>query len=157
MHAWLADVDLVQLAATLAILGIIAVTIIKSWRPVRAVVRFFDAMIGGEERDRDGHKLRPGILDRMTSLEQKVAEIHHEVHYNNGSSVKDSTARLEDTTRRQEDALRRIEDAQQQLLASTAEDARNLADHITDATARDERIDSLTRLVDKIRGVDEQD
>lgn len=148
MHAWLADVDLVQLAATLAILGIIAVTIIKSWRPVRAVVRFFDAMIGGEERDRDGKKLRPGILDRMASLEQQVGEIHHEVHYNNGSSVKDATARLEA-------ALRRVEDAQQQILESAAEDARHLAEHITDATARDERIESLTRLVDKIRGTDE--
>lgn len=142
MHAWLADVDLMQLAATLAILGIIAVTIIKSWRPVRAVVRFFDAMIGAPER--------PGILDRMASLEQKVGEIHHEVHYNNGSSVKDSTARLEAS-------LRRVEDTQQQILQSSAEDARHLADHITEATARDERIESLTRLVEKIRGDDTDD
>jgi hypothetical protein len=41
----------------------------------------------------------PAFIDRAdrrhAALEQKVGEIHHEVHYNNGSSIKDSQLRTE--------------------------------------------------------------
>ena len=42
----------------------------------------------------------------LKSQDEKIAEIHHEVQYNNGTSVKDSIERIEDhlgvkkTTRR---------------------------------------------------------
>lgn len=38
------------------------------------------------------------LSDQNTTLakqDKKIAEIHHEVHFNNGSSVKDATARIE--------------------------------------------------------------
>lgn len=143
MHAWLADVDMVQLAATLAILGIIAVTIIKSWRPVRAVVRFFDAMIGGDERDRDGEKLRPGILDQVAALtaEQErqgkmLRQVHHEVHFNNGSSVKDAT--------------RRIEDTQQEILRTQTEHVKQLSEHLIAAESEREQVQEIAATVDDL-------
>jgi hypothetical protein len=33
--------------------------------------------------------------DTLATQDERIAEIHHEVHYNNGSSVKDSQARTE--------------------------------------------------------------
>jgi hypothetical protein len=47
----------------------------------------------------DSVKGLPDFIERtdatLASQDTKIAEIHHEVHYNNGSSVKDSQARTE--------------------------------------------------------------
>lgn len=47
----------------------------------------------------DSVKGLPEFIDRTDSTlagqDKKIAEIHHEVHYNNGSSVKDAVRRVE--------------------------------------------------------------
>lgn len=65
------------------VLGGLAVIafIVKGWPKIRAAVRLIDAL--GE------------LPQFMADTTQKINDIHHEVHYNNGTSVKDAISRLE--------------------------------------------------------------
>lgn len=135
MRGWLQDVDMMQLLATLAILGIIIVGIVKAWKPLRSVVRFFDRMIGAPDR--------PGILDRMSELEDRVSEIHHEVKYNGGGSIKDAQ-------KRQEASLDRIEASQQQIRVTQDEDVRRLTEHLKQADYERKRVEDVAETVEDL-------
>lgn len=75
------SVSVFQAAAwVIGILAIIAF-FVKGWPKIRAFVRLVDAL--GE------------LPQFMVDTKTKIDDIHHEVHYNNGSSVKDAIARLE--------------------------------------------------------------
>lgn len=67
----------------------------RAWRGVRA---FAKGILNAAEILAAVQGL-PAFIDRADrrhdALEQKVGEIHHEVHYNNGSSIKDSQLRTE--------------------------------------------------------------
>lgn len=76
--------------AALWVLGALAVIgfFVKGWPKIRALVRLIDAL----------GALPQFMTDTTTTLEEqneKIAEIHHEVQYNNGTSVKDSIERIE--------------------------------------------------------------
>lgn len=77
--------------AVVWVLGILAVIgfFVKAWPKIRAFVKVIDALTA-----------LPAFMDDTTetlkSQDEKIAEIHHEVQYNNGSSVKDSIERIED-------------------------------------------------------------
>ena len=68
-------------------LGIIAF-IVKGWPTFRRFIAFIDALLS-----------LPAFIARTDETLEvhtaKIAEIHHEVNYNNGSSVKDAVARVE--------------------------------------------------------------
>lgn len=68
-------------------LGIIAF-VVKGWPTFRRFIAFVDALLS-----------LPAFIARTDeTLEvhtEKIQEIHHEVNYNNGSSVKDAVARVE--------------------------------------------------------------
>jgi len=71
----------------LGILGVIAF-IVKGWPKVRAFVQMVDAL----------SSLPTFMLDTTATLkaqDEKIDAIHHEVNYNNGSSVKDAVERVE--------------------------------------------------------------
>lgn len=65
------------------VLGALAVIafIVKGWPKIRAAVQLIDALAE--------------LPQFMTDTAKKIDDIHHEVHYNNGTSVKDAIARLE--------------------------------------------------------------
>lgn len=65
--------------AALWVAGSLAVItfIVKAWPFIRNTFRILDALV------------------RLPDVVEKVDEIHHEVHYNNGSSVKDAVRRVE--------------------------------------------------------------
>lgn len=93
----------------------------KFFRAVGQFVHMIDDMAG--TRERKGVAARPGIMERLASMEasqsqlqvtqnahteqlnamakvnedqsRMLASVSHEVHFNNGSSVKDSTTRTE--------------------------------------------------------------
>lgn len=82
------SVNVLQLAGwILGILGIIAF-LVKGWPKIRAFVQLIDAL-----------SVLPAFMVNTTatleSQDEKIAEIHHEVNYNNGSSVKDAIKRIE--------------------------------------------------------------
>lgn len=56
----------------------VLVFVVKAWPFIRNTFRILDALV------------------RLPEVVEKVDEIHHEVHYNNGSSVKDAVKRVED-------------------------------------------------------------
>ena len=51
--------------------------VVKAWPFIRNTFRILDALV------------------RLPDVVEKVDQIHHEVHYNNGSSVKDAVRRVE--------------------------------------------------------------
>ena len=71
----------------LGALGLIAFAV-KGWPTVRKFVAFIDALFS-----------LPAFIARtdetLTEQNVKIQQIHHEVNYNNGSSVKDAVARVE--------------------------------------------------------------
>lgn len=72
------------------LIGILAVIgfFVKGWPKIRAFVRLVDAL----------GTLPQFMADTTETLKEqnaKIAEIHHEVQYNNGTSVKDSIGRIE--------------------------------------------------------------
>lgn len=84
------SISVFQAAAWVAAAAIVATFIVKVvWPQVRAFVRFMDAIAA----------LPKFMVDTTATLnaqDTKIADIHHEVRYNNGSSVKDALKRVEE-------------------------------------------------------------
>ena len=81
MPGWVQDLfDGISAADFLLWTGVIfaaVVAIVKVWPFISNAVDIVDALV------------------KLPDLAKKVDEIHHEVHYNNGSSVKDAVTRIE--------------------------------------------------------------
>jgi hypothetical protein len=58
-----------------------------AWRAVRRVGHFLDDYSG--EPARDGMPARPGLMARLTSVEESVAHLATEMQPNHGSSLRD--------------------------------------------------------------------
>lgn len=91
------------IGAILTALGVIVVTVRKAWPAfvvfVRTLARFVSTMNALADLPQfmitTAATLQAqdaGAIER----DKKIEEIHHEVHYNNGSSVKDAIKRVED-------------------------------------------------------------
>jgi len=79
---------LATISAIIAGLYVLTRFLIRFWPWLKKVIRFFDALA----------ELPVFMVDtNKTMAEQnvKLADIHHEVHYNNGTSVKDAMDRVE--------------------------------------------------------------
>lgn len=82
------SVSVLQLVGwILGVLGIIAF-LVKGWPKVRAFVKMVDSLSSLAEFMDD-------TTATLKAQDRKIAEIHHEVNYNNGSSVKDAVERVE--------------------------------------------------------------
>ena len=83
----------VQVAAWTTAIVLLTVLIGKVWPRLRRLVKLVDAL-----------SALPGFMDRTESELQKqteqIAEIHHEVNFNGGGSVKDTVADLRQTVER---------------------------------------------------------
>ena len=79
------------LIATISLIALV----IKLWPAVSKFVQIINATAGLPKFIQDMEARL--VLDdsRHEDLTQKVSEIHHEVHYNNGTSVKDGIRRIE--------------------------------------------------------------
>lgn len=98
MPGWI--VDLIPLAPWLAAVALLAWVGAKAFPWVRKFMHFIDDVVG--EPARPGVPARPGLMERFQAVELKqnehtvaLAEVRHEVTTNHGSSLKDSTKRLE--------------------------------------------------------------
>lgn len=73
------------------VLGSLAVIafFVKGWPKIRAFVKVIDALT-------ELPTFMETTTETLRGQNEKIEEIHHEVQYNNGSSVKDSIERIED-------------------------------------------------------------
>ncbi|MBO1739658.1 hypothetical protein [Leifsonia sp. TF02-11] len=107
VSAW--DVALWVLGLVLAV-WLIRRFITKGWpalkRFAKAVLHFANIV--------DAVQGLPKFIERtdatLAGQDQKIAEIHHEVHFNNGSSVKDSAVRTEEAVGRVEEGVKGLYD-----------------------------------------------
>jgi uncharacterized protein YoxC len=89
---WAGEVNAWQTLATICViivaLFVVARFLIRFWPWLKKLIRGVDAVIA-----------LPDFMEKttegMTSQTKKLDDIHHEVHYNNGTSVKDAMARVE--------------------------------------------------------------
>lgn len=79
---------IMAVAGVLVAITAIAVFVKQVAGIIRKTVRFFDEWLGTEED--------PGFADRLKYIEKDLREIHNEVTYNSGSSLKDAVRRIED-------------------------------------------------------------
>lgn len=107
----LADTSALQLVFWFIAIGALIAVIVKLWPALTQLVTIVNSVTG-----------LPSFIARTdaTLLRQdvKIGAIHHEVHYNNGTSVKDSQARTERViTEEILPALKMLADADVQLRA----------------------------------------
>jgi hypothetical protein len=79
---WMQDISLWQLALVGIFLILIGRLLFRFWPWLRRLVALVDALTK--------------LPEFITKTTKAIDEIHHEVHYNNGSSVKDAVARVEE-------------------------------------------------------------
>lgn len=96
LPTWLASPGLWigGIAALVTGLTVIGVGARKVARLLRRTGHLLDDLMG--EPPRPGHPDgRPGLMQRIASLESGLASVKHEVEHNDGSSLKDSAKRTE--------------------------------------------------------------
>lgn len=79
---------IMAVAGVLVAITAIAIFVKQVAGIIRKTVRFFDEWLGTEED--------PGFADRLKYIEKDLREIHNEVTYNSGSSLKDAVRRIEE-------------------------------------------------------------
>ncbi|MEU7323443.1 hypothetical protein ABZ682_23255 [Streptomyces griseoviridis] len=60
----------------------------------RRTTQFFDDWYG--EGARPGVAARPGVLERMSQMEERLAQVYHEVYPNGGDSLRDAVNQAND-------------------------------------------------------------
>ena len=66
-----------------------------AWRTLNGFVATINALAGLPVALADQALFRTATTATLAAQDLKIEEIHHEVHYNNGSSVKDAIKRVE--------------------------------------------------------------
>lgn len=79
---------IMAIAGLLVAITAIAIFVKQVVGIIRKTVRFFDDWLGTDED--------PGFADRLRYIEKDLREIHSEVTYNSGTSLKDAVRRIED-------------------------------------------------------------
>ncbi|WP_434315827.1 hypothetical protein [Leifsonia sp. P73] len=107
MAVWLEIVKLtppwllpfVIVVAVLVVLFLLGRAVVRAWPAIKQFVLTVNAITG-----------LPEFMERtdatLDAQNQKIGEIHHEVHFNNGSSVKDAAIRTERTALRVEKGVK---------------------------------------------------
>ncbi|WP_160051301.1 hypothetical protein [Nocardiopsis sp. FR26] len=75
-------------------------------RFVRRTVHLVDDLVG--EPERPGVEGRPGVMERLAQIEDRLSDVEHEVKHNNGTSLKDSAKRTEDTVKELADRVDKL-------------------------------------------------
>jgi ABC-type siderophore export system fused ATPase/permease subunit len=96
-------VTAVQVVAWVACATVVTVAFVKAWPWVRKAFKLVDALT----------ELADFIPETRATLklqDERIAEIHHETHENNGTSIKDSMRRTENTLDRVERGVKGLYD-----------------------------------------------
>lgn len=87
------DLRIAQALLWIAAVGALVTLVVKLWKPVKAFSDFLDDVKG--EPGRPGVPARPGLMERVSSIESSLSEVRHEVLPNTGTSLNDSVRRTE--------------------------------------------------------------
>lgn len=95
-HPYLAWI--VAAAAVVTALGVLWRKVVRPalrWtrRTARRVDATLDGLLGVPAKD--DQPAKPGIIERMGRVEQRLASIEHELHPNSGTSLRDAVDRVE--------------------------------------------------------------
>lgn len=93
---------IMAVAGVLVAITAIAVFVRQVVVIIRKSVRFFDEWLGTEDE--------PGFAQRLKSIERDLNEVHKEVTYNSGTSLKDAVRRIEDFQKVNHERILVIED-----------------------------------------------
>lgn len=96
------DQTIIAIAALLTALTVIAIFVIRLFKLIRKAVRFFDQWLGSEDE--------PGFAERLKFIEKDLRDVHTEVTYNSGSSLKDAVKRIEEYQKVNHKRIETIED-----------------------------------------------
>lgn len=124
MNSWQEFWESVSVAqAIIWILGILAVLafFVKGWPKIRAFVAVIDSLTGLP-------KFMSDTTRTLEAQDKKIADIHHETHKNNGSSIKDAVIRTEEALERVELGVKGLYDRTEALAAVDAELRKDLED-----------------------------
>lgn len=87
------DLTIAQAMLWIAAAGALITLVVKLWKPLKAFSDFLDDVKG--EPGRPGVPARPGLMERVSSIESSLSEVRHEVLPNTGTSLNDSVRRTE--------------------------------------------------------------
>lgn len=87
-HEFWESVSVAQAAVWIVGITVLITFVVKMWPKIRAFVNMVDALSALP-------KFMDDTTETLAQQDSKIADIHHEVHYNNGTSVKDALARVE--------------------------------------------------------------
>ena len=107
MNNWLVAENIIGAAALITAVTVLVIALIKTSKFIKKVVHFFDDYFGEEERP--GVNARPGLSERMASIEKslevgtekfntieyKLDKIDYELRPNSGLSLRDAVNRIE--------------------------------------------------------------
>lgn len=86
MPTWITD--LIPLAPWLVVLLVVGWLGFRIFPWMRKIMHFIDDVAG--EPERPGVPARPGLMERVTTIESSLEQVRHEVTTNHGSSLKDA-------------------------------------------------------------------
>ncbi len=112
LEQFLGDVTLLQALAWVAIATALIAGVVKVWPVLRKAIELTDSL--------------EDLPDFMEATKTQLAEIHHEVHYNNGSSVKDAQRRTEAAVARVEEGVAGLHQKFEEHLVAAAESDRRI-------------------------------
>ena len=82
-------------AGGISTIGGAFVVLKKLWLVFRKLNAFLDELVG--EPAQFGRAAKPGVIERMDAQEALMKSMHHELHPNSGSSLRDAVDRTERT------------------------------------------------------------
>lgn len=126
---WFESINLLQIILGIAAVTAIVTAIVKAWPWLKKVVRLVDALADLPDFIVTTKDFIVTTKDFITRADQRIDEIHHEVRYNNGTSVKDAQKRTEAAVQRVEEGVAGLHE--------------KFEAHLEDAAARDQRIKEL--------------
>ena len=99
---FLAGINLLQVAIVILALYVTVKLLVRFWPWLRKVMNFTAALsqlpafiLRTDQTLLEQSQTLTAQSATLTAQDSKIADIHHEVHYNNGSSVKDAVNRVE--------------------------------------------------------------
>lgn len=126
-----APVWLQLLIAAVAVIGFILAVIgfiRKVWPIVTRFVRTVNSLAELPTFIEDSKEFREETKATLAQQDEKIAEIHHETHKNDGSSIKDSTIRSEEAIERVELGVKGLYDRLELTDAAAAQMRRDIED-----------------------------
>lgn len=110
LRALVGDISAVQLVLWILALIALVLFVVKMWPLVTKFVATVNALAD-----------LPAKLAKIDTIETHVKEIHHETHFNSGTSIKDATVRIEEKV----DGLQALMEAGDTELAERVDDLEN--------------------------------